>query len=97
VNELLHKANAVNVPLTPELLQRVVTENNKQGLRPRQRHHVHLSGDGETAVTVGQRHGTAVLLIIQAGQMHQDGYAFYRSANGVWLTDHVPPAYIQSP
>jgi putative RNA 2'-phosphotransferase len=27
--------------------------------------------------------------------MHEKGYAFYRSDNGVWLTDHVPPAFLR--
>ena len=39
--------------------------------------------------------GTPVLFKVVARQMHQDGIAFYRSANGVWLTDHVPPQYLE--
>jgi putative RNA 2'-phosphotransferase len=35
-----------------------------------------------------------VVLIIQALAMHEKGYVFYLSANGVWLTDHVPAAFI---
>lgn len=66
----------------------------KQGLQKRQRHHVHLSADAQTAVAVGQRHGRPVVLTVQAGRMAADGYLFYRSANGVWLTDAVPPAYL---
>ena len=34
-------------------------------------------------------------LTVKARQMHGDGYKFYLSANGVWLTDHVPPQYIE--
>ena len=26
--------------------------------------------------------------------MAEQGYLFYRSANNVWLTDHVPPKYL---
>ncbi|MES2486775.1 MAG: hypothetical protein V4581_12620 [Bacteroidota bacterium] len=29
-----------------------------------------------------------------AGQMHNDGFEFYLSDNGVWLTDHVPAKYV---
>ena len=29
--------------------------------------------------------------------MYASGYKFYCSANGVWLTDHVPPRYIEFP
>lgn len=65
-----------------------------QGLQKRRRHHVHLSADAETALKVGQRHGKAVVLTIQAGKMFSDGHIFYCSANGVWLTDEVPPAYL---
>jgi RNA:NAD 2'-phosphotransferase (TPT1/KptA family) len=29
--------------------------------------------------------------------MHERGFLFYRSANGVWLTDKVPVGYIIFP
>jgi RNA:NAD 2'-phosphotransferase (TPT1/KptA family) len=35
-----------------------------------------------------------VVLTIAAGEMHSAGRRFHRSANGVWLTDVVPPEYI---
>ncbi|MDR6224628.1 RNA 2'-phosphotransferase [Desmospora profundinema] len=66
----------------------------KQGLVKRSRHHVHLSGDPKTAFRVGQRHGKAVVFRVRAGEMDHDGYRFYRSANGVWLTDSVPVEYL---
>lgn len=65
------------------------------GLIKRQRHHVHLSKDLETAANVGSRRGKPVILTILAGKMHQDGHKFYISENGVWLTDTVPPEYIK--
>jgi RNA:NAD 2'-phosphotransferase (TPT1/KptA family) len=34
-------------------------------------------------------------LIIAAKQMAEEGYGFYRSDLGVWLTEHVPVSYIQ--
>ena len=64
------------------------------GLRKMGRHHVHLSVDLPTARTVGARRGRPVILRIDAARMHADGHAFYLSANGVWLTDEVPPAYL---
>jgi putative RNA 2'-phosphotransferase len=64
------------------------------GLLPGSRHHVHLSAMPETAINVGQRHGKPVLLVVQAGDMLQAGHQFFVSANGVWLTDTVPPAFI---
>ena len=48
-------------------------------------------------IKVGQRHGKPVVLRIQSGPMHRDGCPFYLSTNGVWLTDHVPPKYIDFP
>ena len=65
-----------------------------RGLEPRSRQHVHLSADVATATSVGDRRGTAVILRIDARSMHERGQTFWRSANGVWLTDHVAPAWI---
>jgi putative RNA 2'-phosphotransferase len=65
------------------------------GLKKMDRHHVHLSPDAATARTVATRRGKPVVLQIAAGRMHRDGHVFYQSANGVWLTDHVPPQYIE--
>ncbi|MCK8600144.1 RNA 2'-phosphotransferase [Desulfoferrobacter suflitae] len=67
------------------------------GIRRRKRHHVHLSPDRETAFRVGQRHGWPVVLTVLAGRMHQSGYLFYLSANGVWLVSQVPPEFIVFP
>ena len=69
----------------------------KEGLKKQNRHHVHLSKDVETAKKVGSRHGVPVILTIQAAAMHQAGYAFFVSDNGVWLTDHIPIAFIAIP
>ena len=65
-----------------------------QGLVPKSRLYVHLSKDRETAVKVGQRHGKPVLYIVKAGEMSRDGYKFYLSKNGVWLTKEVPAKYL---
>jgi putative RNA 2'-phosphotransferase len=67
----------------------------RSGLKRMARHHVHLSLDVETAVKVGRRHGKPVVLVVDSGAMHRDGIPFYRSANGVWLVDRVPPQYLQ--
>ncbi len=67
----------------------------RQGLRPMQRQYVHLSDNRETALTVGKRHGEPVLYQIDAQAMQQAGYVFYRSENGVWLTDAVPKEYLK--
>ncbi|PTA66893.1 RNA 2'-phosphotransferase [Deinococcus arcticus] len=66
----------------------------QQGLTPRGRHHVHLSADPETAARVGARRGQPVVLTVRAGAMHGAGHFFYRSENGVWLADAVPPEFL---
>jgi putative RNA 2'-phosphotransferase len=68
-----------------------------EGLRPMDRHHVHLSPDRETATRVGARRGRPVVLSVHAGAMHQAGHRFYVSANGVWLADAVPPEFLRFP
>ena len=67
----------------------------QQGLKKMSRQHVHLSKDIETAKKVGSRRGVAIVLSIRAEEMHQKGYSFYCSDNGVWLTDHVPTEFIE--
>ena len=64
------------------------------GLIPKTRLYVHLSGDIETARKVGQRHGKPVIYTVDAAAMHADGYRFFRSVNGVWLTKRVPKEYL---
>ena len=64
-------------------------------LNPRTRLYVHLSKDRETAKKVGQRHGKPVLYLVKAEEMYNDGYRFYRSENGVWLTKEVPVKYLE--
>ncbi|GGV49477.1 putative RNA 2'-phosphotransferase [Streptomyces longisporoflavus] len=68
-----------------------------EGLRPMNRHAVHLSPDRETATRVGARRGRPVVLFVDAGTMHRDGHVFQVSANGVWLTAAVPPRYLRFP
>jgi putative RNA 2'-phosphotransferase len=68
-----------------------------EGLTKRARHHVHLSAERDTATKVGSRRGAPVVLTIRADEMSAAGYKFYCSENGVWLTDQVPPEYIDLP
>lgn len=67
------------------------------GLQRMERHHVHLSPDRETAINVGGRRGAPVILNVRAKEMARDGYIFFVSANGVWLTERVPVEYIDFP
>jgi putative RNA 2'-phosphotransferase len=73
---------------------RFVESIRREGLVRGQRHHVHLSADVATARQVGGRRGAPVVLEVDAAAMVRAGHVFYRSANGVWLTDHVPPAFL---
>ena len=67
-----------------------------QGLVSKSRLYVHLSPDIKTAKNVGHRHGKEVVLQVDTGRMFRDGYKFYLSANGVWLTKEVPVNYLQA-
>jgi len=93
----------VNLALSPQqppdilyhgTAEKFIDSIRQQGLQKRQRQHVHLSADEKTAYKVGIRHGKPVILQIKSAAMYQQGYVFYCSENGVWLTDHVPVEYI---
>jgi putative RNA 2'-phosphotransferase len=84
----------------PEVLYHGTAEKHlsailAEGLRKGSRQHVHLSADVATARKVGQRHGKPVVLEVSSGEMSRQGIAFYRSENGVWLTDSVPVKHLQ--
>ncbi len=78
-------------------VQKFLAAIKKEGLQKMSRQHVHLSKDKETAMKVGSRRGSPVILIIRANEMSKEGYTFYLSDNDVWLTDEVPVRYIQIP
>lgn len=65
-----------------------------QGLISKSRLYVHLSKDVDTAIKVGKRHGKPVLYKVKALDMYNDGFRFYLSKNGVWLTEEVPVEYL---
>ena len=66
----------------------------KSGLQKQTRQYVHLSIDIATATKVGARHGKPVIFKVNTMAMYEAGYVFYLSANGVWLTDEVPPKFL---
>ena len=67
---------------------------DEQGILKGNRLYVHLSADIETAKKVAaRRKGDKVIYKIAAQIMQRDGYKFFQSKNGVWLTDFVPPKY----
>ncbi len=67
-----------------------------EGIRKMSRQYVHLSGDFQTAMAVGKRHGIPMVITIDAAAMARDGVTFYRSENGVWLCEYVDPKYFVS-
>lgn len=75
--------------------EKYVASIDAQGLLPRTRLYVHLSGDAETARKVGSRHGKPVVYEVLSGEMARAGLTFYRSVNGVWLVEAVPPQYLR--
>ena len=92
----------VELPVTepPEILyhgtgKKYADSIDAQGLLPRRRLYVHLSGDEDTARSVGIRHGRPVIYEVLSGRMSLDGFVFYRSVNGVWLTKTVPAMYLR--
>lgn len=83
----------------PEFLYHGTAQGNvdsilNKGIEKRNRQHVHLSLDKETATKVGMRHGKPIILTIRTGKMFEDGILFYLSENNVWLTDFVDAKYI---
>ena len=103
-----NQGHSINVDLQlkeqipPETLyhgtaQRFLESIRREGLKSGERHHVHLSADSDTAHAVGQRYGKPVVLNIKALMMHQQGFKFFLSDNGVWLTDKVPIEFITLP
>jgi len=66
----------------------------RDGLKAMSRQHVHLSPDEPTALAVGRRHGKPVIFRVDAKRMFDAGFKFFCSANGVWLTNDVPPEYL---
>lgn len=86
----------------PAVLYHGTAERNRAailagGLSKMRRHHVHLSADVETATRVGTRHGKPLVFTVDAAAMAAAGHAFFVSANGVWLVDHVPAQYLHAP
>ena len=85
----------------PAVLYHGTVERNRasieeKGLLRGTRLYVHLSEDVETAMKVAaRRKGKRLIYQVDAGRMFRDGFMFYRSVNGVWLTKMVPTDYLR--
>ena len=77
---------------TAEKFRNSIEQN---GLLKMGRQYVHLSDNIAQAKDVGSRHGKLLLYAVKAGAMLKSEMVFYRSASGVWLTDHVPTEYLE--
>lgn len=75
--------------------EKYVESIERQGLLPKGRLYVHLSSDTETAGKVGARHGKPVIYRVASGKMAREGFAFFLSANHVWLIRSVPAEYLE--
>jgi len=98
-----HSTTTVNIAfkqlIPPQYLyhgtaQRFIDSIKEQGLISKDRQYVHLTENKETALSVGKRYGKPELLIIDALQMHNDGFEFFQAENNVWLVKHVPVKFI---
>lgn len=83
----------------PEILyhgtsDKFLTPIFKDGIKKMSRQYVHLSADKETAVKVGSRHGSPVVLEIKTKPIFDSERKFFLSENGVWLIDHIYPKEI---
>ena len=67
----------------------------EKGILSANRQYVHLSAGKETAQQVGERHGAAALLEVDAKGLHTQGHPFYLSENGIWLTENIPVGYFR--
>lgn len=92
--DLQHEAKTPPAVLYHGTARRFLVSIMQQGLLPGSRHHVHLSQDIDTAVSVGQRYGQPVVLQVDALKMHEQGQVFYQAENDVWLTHEVPVQFI---
>lgn len=84
----------------PEILYHGTAERfsasiKAQGLLKMSRLYVHLSEDIQTAEKVGRRHGKLKIFLVESLKMFVDGFKFFKSVNGVWLTEHVPAKYLK--
>lgn len=74
----------------------IVPKIMEEGLCRMSRQYVHLSIDESTAMQVGARRKCEVAILkISARKMREEGYKFWLSRNNIWLTETVPPQYLE--
>ena len=65
-----------------------------EGLLRKERDYVHIWSDQASARKAAQRKGKPVVVEVASRMMEKHGHVFYQADNGVWMTDHVPPDYL---
>ena len=66
----------------------------KDGIKRRGRHFVHLTDDRILAMETGKRHGNPVVITINAKAMKEDGVKFWKRGDRIWLTKQVDAQYL---
>lgn len=98
-----HTLTSVQIDYTPTppppklyhgTASRFMKSIQQQGLKPKQRHHVHLTESVDTARSVGSRYGLPVILQVDTAAMLEAGFTFYLSDNQVWLAQEVPARFL---
>jgi putative RNA 2'-phosphotransferase len=79
---------------TPETALAAV---RRDGLLPMKRQYVHMATTVERATSVASRHGTPVLLRVDAKAAHAAGVVFYQADDEHYLAAAVPAAFVVFP
>ena len=91
-------SNPLTIP--PEYLYHGTTKTAAEiikieGLKSCERLYVHLSQEKEIALKVGKRRDdNPVLIKVMAAKAFNDKIAFYKSSDGIWLSDDIPSKYL---
>ena len=91
---IVHQAAAPPALLLHGTTQSAVPAILESGLRPMRRQYVHLTTDADLATRIGQRHGSACLLTVDAERAAAAGIVFYRANQAFWLADAIPACYL---
>lgn len=87
--------------IPPDVLYHGTSINNKlkifqsKFIKKQSRTWVHLSENLKDAKRIGKRHGEPVVLFIDTKKMYEDGIKFYKTRDGVYLTDDISIKYIK--
>lgn len=97
-----HSIN-IDIKLTPQSPPEVLYHSTcarfmdsieSKGLSKMSRQHVQLCGDIRSAHEIGRKHRKPIILEVASRLMESHGFKFFRSEDGVWLTEAVPPDYL---